>query len=61
LLFRFYVSQHPEVEERIISELRDASVPVGKKAQSASEKQLAFEDLSKLPYLASVIKVCARG
>lgn len=56
---RFYISQHPAVEKRIIAELQDVGISVGKSAATPAARQLVFEDLSQLPYLASVIKVRA--
>lgn len=53
--FRFHISQHPEVEAKIVADL--ASLGLLATPDQPSPRQLAFEDLGKLTYLNMVIKV----
>lgn len=49
------MSQHSEVEARIVDELRRAGLMGG--PQQSSPESLTYDDLPRLPYLQAVIKV----
>ncbi len=52
---RFCVSQHPDIEAKIVEEL--ASLELLATAQAPQPRPLQYEDLNKLAYLNLVIKV----
>ena len=52
--FRYLISQHPEVEERILQELAQHDLMPG---PHGAGRALRLEDLSRLTYLNCVIKV----
>ena len=54
MLFRYLISQHPEVEERILEELASHQLML---AQDGTVRDIQFEDLGRLTYLNCVIKV----
>ncbi len=54
---RLYISQHPEVEAKIVRELQELGVCPSR--EGAAPRALTPADLSKLSYLQCVIKVRA--
>ncbi len=52
---RFLISQHPEVEAKITTELEDLGFLVG--PSRPVPRQMEYSDLSKLTYLSAAIKV----
>ena len=52
---RYLISQHPEVENKILAELADLQLL--KTAQNPKPREMTYADLSKLTYLNAVIKV----
>lgn len=52
----YLISQHPEVEARIAAELDAAELLVT--SARLQPRPADFEDISRLPYLKCVIKVC---
>ncbi len=54
-LCRYLISQHPEVEARIVKELRSLDLLATPKRPDVRE--LEYEDLGKLQYLSCAIKV----
>lgn len=55
VLCRFCMSQHPEVEARVVSELDSLGLLATR--ERPQPRALQFEDLGKLAYLNLVIKV----
>ena len=55
-LLRYLVSQHPEVEQRILQELAQHSLMP---SADGSLRDIQFEDLGRLTYLNCCIKVIA--
>ena len=55
---RFFISQYPEVEAKVVAELKGLGLAASPEAPTP--RQLAFDDLAQLPYLAAVIKVQAQ-
>ena len=53
---RFLLSQHPEVEARVVQELQRLGLCAS--AQRLEPRQLAYADLAELAYLQAVVKVC---
>ncbi len=53
-LYRYLISQHPEVEERILQELGHHHLTL---APDGTLRDIQFEDLGRLTYLNCVIKV----
>ena len=53
---RYFISQHPEVEARIVEELRSLDLLATPERPRA--RALEYADLGKLVYLSSAIKVC---
>ncbi len=51
---RYLISQHPEVEERILQELAEHQLMP---AKDGSLRDMQYEDLGRLTYLNAVIKV----
>lgn len=51
---RFLISQHPEVEQRILEELAQHQLMAG---PYGSARDIQYEDLGRLSYLNCVIKV----
>ena len=51
---RFLISQHPEVEQRILEELAQHQLMAG---PHGSARDIQYEDLGRLTYLNCVIKV----
>lgn len=51
---RYLVSQHPEVEQRILEELAQHQLMAG---PHGSARDIQYEDLGRLTYLNCVIKV----
>ncbi len=49
------ISQHPEVEAKVLEELKELQVLAS--PECPSPRQLDFQDLSKLTYLTCCIKV----
>ena len=56
-LCRYLISQHPEVEQKILAEL--AKLQLLKTPESPQPREMVYADLSKLTYLNAVIKVSA--
>ena len=56
---RFLISQHPEVERKILAELE--GLELLKTPQNPRPREMAYADLSKLTYLNAVIKVFKPG
>ncbi len=54
---RLYISQHPEVEAKIVQELREIGVCPSR--EGVPPRALTLADLPKLSYLQCVIKVRA--
>ena len=54
---RYYVSQHPEVEQKIAAELD--SLGLLATADQPQPRPVAFDDIGKLTYLGNVVKVLA--
>eukprot|EP00884_Botryococcus_braunii_P021103 jgi/Botrbrau1/7677/Bobra.0159s0119.1 len=54
----FLVSSHPEVEEKVTAELREAGLLAS--PSCPSPRPLELSDLSQLPYLAAVVKESMR-
>ncbi len=52
---RYLISQHPEVEKKILAELEELQLL--KTAQNPKAREMTYADLSKLTYLNAVIKV----
>ncbi len=52
---RFAISQHPEVEAKIVAELQSHGLAATE--ENPNPRQLTYPDLSKLTYLQAVIKV----
>ena len=52
---RFAISQHPEVEAKIVEELQSHGLLAS--AEDPNPRQLNYPDLGKLTYLQAVIKV----
>ena len=52
---RYLISQHPEVERKILAELE--GLQLLKTPQNPRPREMAYADLSKLTYLNAVIKV----
>ena len=52
---RFAISQHPEVEAKIVDELQRHGLAATE--ENPNPRQLTYPDLSKLTYLQAVIKV----
>ena len=52
---RYLISQHPEVEKKILAELDDLHLL--KTEQNPKPREMTYADLSKLTYLNAVIKV----
>lgn len=52
---RYLISQHPEVERKILAELE--GLELLKTPQNPRPREMAYADLSKLTYLNAVIKV----
>ena len=52
---RYLISQHPEVEEKILAELADLHLL--KTEHNPKPREMTYADLSKLTYLNAVIKV----
>ncbi|DBA75716.1 TPA: hypothetical protein ACH3X1_010136 [Trebouxia sp. C0004] len=57
LFDRYLISQHPEVEERILQELADHQLMP---AKDGSLRNIQYEDLGRLTYLNAVIKETLR-
>ena len=57
LCCRFAISQHPEVEEKVVAELAEHSLLATE--DNPNPRTLAYPDLGKLVYLQAVIKVCS--
>lgn len=55
LACRFAISQHPEVEAKIVEELQSHGLLAT--AENPDPRQLTYPDLGKLTYLQAVIKV----
>ena len=55
LACRFAISQHPEVEAKIVAELQSHGLAATE--ENPNPRQLNYPDLSKLTYLQAVIKV----
>ena len=53
---RFLLSQHPEVEAKVVQELQRLNLCAS--AQRPEPRQLAYADLAELAYLQAVVKVC---
>ena len=53
---RFLLSQHPEVEAKVVQELQRLGLCAS--AQRPEPRQLAYADLAELAYLQAVVKVC---
>ena len=51
--FRYRISQHPEVEEKLMKELESRGLSSAKGAQ----RRIIYADLSELTYMEAVIKV----
>ncbi len=54
VVLRYLISQHPEVEERIVQELAEHQLMP---AKDGSLRDMQYEDLGRLTYLNAVIKV----
>ena len=54
---RFLLSQHPEVEAKVVQELQRLGLCAS--AQRPEPRQLAYADLAELAYLQAVVKVCS--
>ena len=52
---RYLISQHPEVEQKILAELD--SLELLRSSTRVKPRELTYADLSKLTYLNAVIKV----
>ena len=52
---RYLISQHPEVEKKILAELEELQLL--QTAQNPKAREMTYADLSKLTYLNAVIKV----
>lgn len=52
---RFAISQHPEVETKIVEELQEYGLAASE--ANPNPRQLTYADLGKLTYLQAVIKV----
>ena len=52
----FAISQHPEVEEKVVAELAEHGLLAT--GDNPNPRTLAYPDLGKLTYLQAVIKVC---
>ena len=52
---RYYISQHPQVEARLLEELRDLELMCG---GAGKPRKLTPTDVQRLAYLHCVIKVC---
>lgn len=55
---RYLISQHPEVEERILQELAEHQLMPTK---DGSLRDMQYEDLGRLTYLNAVIKVLRKA
>ena len=53
------VSQHPEVEARVIAELESLDLAIT--PQRPSPRKMTYADLNRLTYLQATIKVCSRS
>lgn len=53
---RYLISQHPEVEAKVLAELEELQLLAS--PQRTKPRQLDFSDLTKLTYLSCCIKVC---
>ena len=56
---RFEISQHPEVEAKIVAELDKAGLLCT--AEHPQPRTMTFTDISALPYLSGTIKVLNPG
>lgn len=54
---QYLVSKHPEVEAKLCEELRGLSLLAT--PESPTPRQVAFEDIGRMPYLTAVVKVRA--
>lgn len=52
---RFCISQHPEVESKVLAELDGLNLLV--KKENPSPREMTFDDLQRLKYTSSAIKV----
>ena len=57
MAYRYAISQHPEVEARIVAELQ--SLDLAPTAERQLPRELTYADTCNLPYLQAVIKVGA--
>lgn len=53
---RFLLSQHPELEAKVLQELQ--SLGLAASAKNPVSRQLTYADLGELAYLQAVVKVC---
>ena len=56
---RYLLSQHPAAEAKVADELDEAGLLA--RPGSPEPRQLQYDDISRLPYLGCVIKVCSWG
>jgi hypothetical protein len=52
---RYLISQHPDVEQKILAELDALELTIT--SERPQPRNLTYADLNKLPYLQAVIKV----
>lgn len=55
LCYRFLLSQHPEVQAKVLQELQSLGLAASPK--QPQPRQLSYSDLGELAYLQAVVKV----